>query len=132
MYRTAPLARRILAQCMISNSPNRLYSFLVTHSTGHSLVPLPFKSVSNNIVEKSSSLRGVLIDFYAISFPHDRPLLKSFVFGIFLIEMTQTFLLTHDTFDVFALGWGDLNQLEDIHLTWLDTPIMSGIGEFKC
>jgi hypothetical protein len=49
------------------------------------------------------------------------------VFGIFVFEMLQTFLVTHDMFATFASGWGDLSQLQSAHWAWLNTPIMSGI-----
>lgn len=44
----------------------------------------------------------------------------------------QTIFLTHNMFDTFAFGWGDLKRLENVRWAWLDTPIMSGIAGLLC
>ena len=66
---------------------------------------------------------------YYMSFPNDRISAKTLVFGLYLIETVQTILVTHDMFHAYAIGWGDLAQLESAQLEWLSVPIFSGIGE---
>lgn len=111
---------------------NLLYSFSATCSIGRFSAHLLSKFVSRYIVYASNSLEKFLLDIYAISFPNDRRWLKCLVYGVFVFEMTQTLLVAHDMFATFASGWGDLSQLANAHLAWLNAPIMSGMGEVQC
>ncbi|KIJ36603.1 hypothetical protein M422DRAFT_34164 [Sphaerobolus stellatus SS14] len=75
-------------------------------------------------------LYGVLsvqVYLYYIGFPKDRLSAKLMVAGIIMIETLQTILVTHDVFNAYAAGFGDLNKLNDAQLEWLATPIISGI-----
>jgi len=47
--------------------------------------------------------------------------------GIFLLETTQTILCTHDAFNAYAKGYGNLTALGSAQLEWLAVPIFSGI-----
>ncbi|THH17975.1 hypothetical protein EUX98_g9029 [Antrodiella citrinella] len=76
------------------------------------------------------SLFGVLTVqayLYYIAFPQDHRGLKWVVAVIMTLELTQTILLTHDAFRVYAFGWGDKAQLDSIGLYWLNIPVLSGL-----
>ncbi|KIJ36588.1 hypothetical protein M422DRAFT_179246, partial [Sphaerobolus stellatus SS14] len=76
-------------------------------------------------------LYGVLtvqVYLYYIGFPKDRLAAKLMVGGIIVIETLQTLLVTHDVFNAYAKGFGNLDKLNDAQLEWLATPIISGIG----
>lgn len=51
------------------------------------------------------------------------------VYGVYLLEIIQTILVTHDAFAIFGYGFGDLENMAAMHLDWLTVPIMSGVGE---
>lgn len=70
---------------------------------------------------------AVQVYMYYMSFPKDRLAIKALVFGLFTIETVQTVLATHDLFHAYAIGWGNLAQLESAQLEWLTVPIISGI-----
>lgn len=53
---------------------------------------------------------------------------KCLVYGIYLIEIVQTILVTHDAFNAYASGFGNLQALGSAQLEWLAVPILSGIG----
>jgi len=38
-------------------------------------------------------------------------------------------LVTHDAFAYLGFGWGSLVTLRSSEWSWLDVPIMSGVGE---
>lgn len=67
-------------------------------------------------------------DNYHVSFPHDSRTSKVVVYGVFLIELVQTFIMTRDCFITFATGFGDMESLNAMHLIWLSGPTMIGIG----
>ncbi|KAF9463530.1 hypothetical protein BDZ94DRAFT_1217899 [Collybia nuda] len=64
---------------------------------------------------------------YYEAFPTDRLSYKSLVYGIYIIELAQTILVTHDAFAVFGFGFGNLEAVIDIHFNWFTVPIMSGV-----
>lgn len=72
---------------------------------------------------------GDYIDLYHLAFPKDRVVTKVLVYGIYLIEITQTILVTHDAFNGYAKGFGSLTDLNSAQLEWLAVPIFSGIGK---
>ena len=55
--------------------------------------------------------------------------LKSVVAVAFLLEILQLVLSTHDAFRVYAGGFGNPAQLDDIGLTWLCIPILDAISK---
>ncbi|THH32213.1 hypothetical protein EUX98_g1998 [Antrodiella citrinella] len=69
---------------------------------------------------------SVQVYLYYIAFPSDHRGLKCVVAAIFLLEVTQTVLLTHDAFRVYASGWGNAIELNSIGLYWLNIPVLSG------
>jgi len=74
-------------------------------------------------------LYGVLtvqVYLYYIAFPKDHRGLKCVVAAVYALELTQTILLTHDAFRVYAKGWGNPVELDSIGLYWLNIPVLSG------
>lgn len=64
---------------------------------------------------------------YYIAFPNDRFLAKLLVYGIFLCEAVQTLIISHDTFQVFVVNFGDLHSMDSMHTNWFSIPIAGGI-----
>ncbi|KAK0483074.1 hypothetical protein EDD18DRAFT_1293867 [Armillaria luteobubalina] len=71
---------------------------------------------------------SIQLYLYYLAFPKDRKFTKYLVYGIYIIELVQTILVTHDAFTVFGYGFGDLDALTDVHSNWLVVPIMGGIA----
>ncbi len=69
-----------------------------------------------------------LLDLYYLAFPNDRRIIKYLVYGTYIVEFVQTILLSCDAFAKFGYGFGDLNALTDVHLSWLIGPIMGAAG----
>lgn len=53
---------------------------------------------------------------------------KIVVYTIFALENFQTIVVGHDAYSFFAAGFGDVDNLDRVHLQWLGVPIISGIG----
>ena len=83
-------------------------------------------SFSSNIVSNTFSL----LDLYYQAFPKDRKSTKHLVYGLYVVELIQTILVTYDAFAIFGYGFGDLEALTKIHFNWLVVPIMGGIGTY--
>ncbi|KIK01544.1 hypothetical protein K443DRAFT_678306 [Laccaria amethystina LaAM-08-1] len=78
----------------------------------------------------SWGLLGILalqVYTFYIAFPNDRFLAKFLVYGIFVCEAVQTFIITHDTFQVFVVNFGDLHSMDSMHTNWFSIPIAGGI-----
>lgn len=54
--------------------------------------------------------------------------MKVLVYSSLTLEMAQTFMVTHDSFKIFATGFGDFSGLDNLHLLWLTLPILGGVG----
>jgi hypothetical protein len=65
---------------------------------------------------------------YYLAFPTDPKRNKFFVYSVFILEVMQTILTTRSAFHVFGEGYGNLEFLNGIELTWLSVPILTGIG----
>lgn len=70
------------------------------------------------------------LDVYYLAFPKDRTVIKSLVYGVYVIQTVQTILVTHDAFNGYAKGYGRATVLNSAQLEWLAVPIFSGIGMF--
>ncbi|KAJ4493856.1 hypothetical protein C8J55DRAFT_169813 [Lentinula edodes] len=73
---------------------------------------------------------SIQIYLYYLAFPSDRTIIKSVVYGIFLIEIIQTILVTHDAFAIFGYGFGSFESLTKMYFDWFTVPVMSGIVAF--
>ncbi|KAK0226538.1 hypothetical protein IW262DRAFT_1431579 [Armillaria fumosa] len=71
---------------------------------------------------------SIQLYLYYLAFPKDRRFVKSLVYGIYIVELFHTILVTHDAFTIFGYGFGDLDALTDVHSNWLLVPMMGGIG----
>ncbi|KAH8824437.1 hypothetical protein DL96DRAFT_1614091 [Flagelloscypha sp. PMI_526] len=75
-------------------------------------------------------LSGVLAvqDLYYIGFPKDRWGLKTLVYGVFILEMTQTIIQCHDKFELYAKDFGDLASLNKQRLSWyVAIPVLTAL-----
>ncbi|KAJ7433989.1 hypothetical protein FB451DRAFT_1419319 [Mycena latifolia] len=70
---------------------------------------------------------SIQLYLYYEAFPRDRLFNKCLVYTLYLLELVQTILMTHDAFAIFGSGFGDLSTLKAIHFAWFAIPIMSGI-----
>ena len=73
------------------------------------------------------SLNCKILDIFYISSEKGRPLRKALVAFIFLLEIIQTVMATHDIFAALASGWGTPGALDHIYWSCVDVPIMSSI-----
>lgn len=51
------------------------------------------------------------------------------VYGVYIVEIVQTILITHDAFSDFGFGFGNIEAVKDIQFEWLTVPVMSGLGK---
>ncbi|TFK61172.1 hypothetical protein BDN72DRAFT_965317 [Pluteus cervinus] len=75
-------------------------------------------------------LYGVLciqVYIYYLSFPRDPLLPKLIVYFLLILETLQVVLNTHDVFDIFGLGYGNVAVLNNVHFSWFAVPMLSGI-----
>ena len=70
-----------------------------------------------------------LQDIYYLAFPKDRVEYKTLVYGLYLLETTQTMLFTSSAFRTFATGFRDQASLDRVDTLWFSVPIMSGISK---
>ncbi|KAJ7364506.1 hypothetical protein DFH08DRAFT_1073194 [Mycena albidolilacea] len=73
---------------------------------------------------------SVQVYMYYQAFPKDPLSTKSLVYGVYIILLVETVLLTHDAFARFGYGFSNLVALISTDLGWLDVPIMSGLISF--
>ncbi|TCD64861.1 hypothetical protein EIP91_003565 [Steccherinum ochraceum] len=68
---------------------------------------------------------------YYLAFPNDRTHAKLLVGWVYILELVQLILLTHDAWLIFARGFGDFAHADDVRTIWFTLPIMAGfIGLF--
>ena len=75
-------------------------------------------------------LQNSHLDLYYLAFSNESPRTNALVYGVYLVEMTQTFLLTYTAFKTFAAGFGNINAIIDDSVLWFSIPIMSSAGTF--
>ena len=68
------------------------------------------------------------VDMYYLAFPIDPKRNKFFVYSVFILEVTQTIIITHTAFHVFGDGYGNFAIFYSIELTWFSVAIITGIG----
>ncbi|KAJ8091613.1 hypothetical protein PM082_020843 [Marasmius tenuissimus] len=69
-------------------------------------------------------------DLYYNAFPNDALKFQLLVYGIYIVELAQTILVTHDVFEIFAYGYGSMKALNEIHLLWFHACILPGLVAF--
>jgi hypothetical protein len=45
-------------------------------------------------------------------------------------EMAQTFLLTQSIWSTLAMGFGNIEGMDEVGTTWVSIPVIGGIGTF--
>ncbi|KAJ7467588.1 hypothetical protein FB451DRAFT_1040199, partial [Mycena latifolia] len=73
---------------------------------------------------------SVQLYLYYQAFPNDKLPTKCVVYSVYTIGLAQTILQTHDAFATYGSGFGDISEFTDIHLEWLDVPILGGLVAF--
>ncbi|PBK98464.1 hypothetical protein ARMGADRAFT_872666, partial [Armillaria gallica] len=74
-------------------------------------------------------LYGILCNqvyIYYISFPKDNLGYKTVVYLLWLTETVETVSNMIDTFDMFCYNFGNVSELNDVHLSWITVPILCG------
>lgn len=80
-------------------------------------------------------LQGILcvqVYNYHLAFPNDPLHMKALVYFSLCLELAQTFMVSSDGYDVYAIGFGDIVNLDDLHLLWMTLPILGGIVGLLC
>ncbi|OSD08774.1 hypothetical protein PYCCODRAFT_1462962 [Trametes coccinea BRFM310] len=73
---------------------------------------------------------GVLVAqmyFYHLTFREDQRAIRFLVYGLFLLDILQTCLVTADAFHWFVFGFGNMIQLNDTFLNSWDVPFLDAI-----
>ncbi|KAK0196026.1 hypothetical protein F5146DRAFT_1220665 [Armillaria mellea] len=70
---------------------------------------------------------SVQLYLYYLAFPNDRKFTKYLVYGVYVVELVQTILASHDAFRLFGYDYGNFEALTDMRLNWLTVPIMSAL-----
>jgi hypothetical protein len=66
---------------------------------------------------------------YYQAFPNDRLRTKFVVYAMYILELVQTILITHDAFADLGFGFDDPLSLFQIRLGWFTVPILTSLGE---
>ncbi|KAI0267861.1 hypothetical protein BC834DRAFT_62169 [Gloeopeniophorella convolvens] len=72
----------------------------------------------------------VQVYLYSYYFPDDRRALKFLVYFVFIIETVQTALTGVDIYYWFAKGFGNVLHLNNVYISFADTPITAGFITF--
>ncbi|KAJ7463285.1 hypothetical protein FB451DRAFT_1494252 [Mycena latifolia] len=73
---------------------------------------------------------SVELYLYYKAFPKDRLALKCLVYGVYLVELAETIMITHDAFQMYGYGFADLEALTRMGIYWFDVPILGGLVSF--
>ncbi|KAJ7097436.1 hypothetical protein C8R44DRAFT_643563, partial [Mycena epipterygia] len=73
---------------------------------------------------------SVQLYLYYQAFPNDRLFIKCLVYGVYVIELMETILVTYDAFATFGYGFGDLTALTEPGLYWFNIPVMTALVSF--
>ncbi|KAJ7828711.1 hypothetical protein B0H13DRAFT_2373056 [Mycena leptocephala] len=72
-------------------------------------------------------LTTVQVYFYHTTFPSDTRTLKSLVYGLFVLDILQTVMVTADAFHWFVYGFGNMDRLNDTFLNSWDVPLLDAV-----
>ncbi|KAF5317948.1 hypothetical protein D9619_012057 [Psilocybe cf. subviscida] len=78
-------------------------------------------------------LFGVLslqVYIYSSAFPNDVLINKVFVYAAYLLEVTQSIMMSYTAFQVFAIGYGHGSGYDQVGITWFSIPLISGLVGF--
>ncbi|KAJ7749898.1 hypothetical protein B0H16DRAFT_1844079 [Mycena metata] len=94
---------------------------------------------ASNLAAPRSQLFGMFFNFglmgslvvqvyhYYIAFPKDRAVTKALVYTLFVLELTQTGIMTYFAYTVFGAGYGNLDVFEKSALEWFPVCILGSI-----
>lgn len=99
------------------------------YSTGAFLASFQHKFVSS-LLQSAAHRTYTFSGMFHIAFPNDPTSRKAIVYGVYLVEVVQTILLTYAAFSGFAKGFGNVNGLTDNTVLWLSIPVLTSVGEF--
>lgn len=57
--------------------------------------------------------------------------LKTLVYGLYILDFAQTLLVTAFVFHMLGSGWGNVNILESVGLSWLALPFFNAISKYS-
>ncbi|RDX41809.1 hypothetical protein OH76DRAFT_1411805 [Lentinus brumalis] len=69
----------------------------------------------------------VQLYFYHLTFQDDHSALRVLVYGLFVLDVLQTVLVTADAFHWFVFGFGKLNMLDDTFFNSWDIPFLDAV-----
>jgi len=69
----------------------------------------------------------VQIYYYHENFQEDRRIIKALVYGLALLDILQTVMITADAFHWFVYGFGNMAQLDETFLNSWDVPFLDSI-----
>jgi len=73
---------------------------------------------------------GVLVVqlyFYHLNYPKDGQHLKALVYGLAILDILQTFMVTADAFHWFVFGFGNMDQLDNTFLNSWDVVLIDAV-----
>ncbi|KAK0433695.1 hypothetical protein EV421DRAFT_1909890 [Armillaria borealis] len=126
------LLKRIAAGNFVTTLHASMLSFNGTLAEEAGVVPSDLYKLTGHLLIGcflSLILYGILCDqvyIYYISFPKDNLTSKTVVYLLWLAETLQAATNIYYTFDTFCYDFGNLSGLDDVHITWLTIPILSG------
>ncbi|KAF7343109.1 hypothetical protein MVEN_01741300 [Mycena venus] len=74
----------------------------------------------------------VQLYYYNENFHDDRRLIKLLVYGLALLDILQTIMVTADAFHWFVYGFGSMAQLDQTFLNSWDVPVLDAIILPRC
>ena len=51
------------------------------------------------------------------------------MYFVVLLETAQTFMVTNDAFNAYALSFSNFNELNKTRNAWLAVPLLSAVGK---
>ncbi|KAK0486405.1 hypothetical protein IW261DRAFT_1559807 [Armillaria novae-zelandiae] len=71
---------------------------------------------------------SIQLYLYYLAFPKDRRFVKCLVYGIYILELFQTILISHDAFAFFGYGFSDLEAPNEMYFSWLVVPVIGAVA----
>ena len=56
--------------------------------------------------------------------------MKTLVYGLLLLDAAQSIFVTHEAFEKYGLGFGNVKGLAEVGTGWLSFPIISAISMY--
>ncbi|KDR72410.1 hypothetical protein GALMADRAFT_143241 [Galerina marginata CBS 339.88] len=90
-------------------------------------------ALPDDIVSKTGPrILGYLFHWglFGVLSTQDPPRNKVFVYLVYVLEVTQTIIITMSAFHVFAAGYGNFAFYNNVELAWFSVPVISGMVAF--